>query len=440
MDYLLMVYPNITEEYISKSNLALNVYSAKKINDDKIRKLISDFHLMMEKFLAQTERDSDYVAERIHLLNSLFKRDLLKRFESNAKELYKIQSTTFPKESIFYQNQINLEDVNFRYNINKYKKEFAECLQNSSDLIDSNFMFLKLHCFREMNLNELGKGKTFTKNFINEIKSRIEENVTEISNKHPNLYIIYLVTMMENTMDDNYLNILLKYLDKNGRKFKKDNLIFYYNYLRNYYVQKINNGEADYREKAFDLIKFMERNDLLLFENKISDVDYNNVISIVLPLKEFNWLESFIEKYKLRIDKEYFEDSYNLAKARIYYHRKKYNNIFEHLNNVKFKDPYYYMHSKFILGRVYYEMGKFESCKYIIQNLRQYVRMKNVLIPGLIFAIKNFNKYLSDLIKFAEDNTKDIKSETIILKKSLDNEKGIVPDKIWFYEKIKSLN
>ncbi|MBK8983971.1 MAG: hypothetical protein IPM38_17050 [Ignavibacteria bacterium] len=53
--------------------------------------------------------------------------------------------------------------------------------------------------------------------------------------------------------------------------------------------------------------------------------------------------------------------------------------IFTHLNQVDIKDPTYYINSKFLLGRVYYERGETERVNYILDNLIQYKRNKNTL-------------------------------------------------------------
>lgn len=438
-DYLSSAYPDITDDYTSKSNLSINVYKEKRVNDAKIRKLISDFQIIIEEYFMMTERESDDIGNRIFLLRSLMKKNLKKRFESNMKELLKTQAAGFVRDSVYYRNQINISEINYNYNNNKYKTEFAEVLQDISDLTDYDFMFQKLHLFREMSINESGKGKKFNKNFIDEIIAHIEKNRESISKEHPNLYIIYLVTMMDSTLDDKYLDLLMQYMKKHGKKFETETLKIYYGYIKSYYINKINKGETGYRKKAFELITYLEKKKLFMFNDVMEENDYNSVINIVLPLKEFAWLEKFIDAYKQFLPEENYDDAYNLAKAKLLYQQKEYQNTFEHLNKVSFKNPYYYMHSKFLLGRVHFEMNNIDSCKYIVQNLKQYLRMKNILIPEQIIAIKNFNIYISDLIKICETAPKNI-TEVIVLKKSLDNEKTIVPDKNWFYEKIKAVS
>lgn len=438
-NYLREAYPEISEDYISKKNLSINIYSEENVNDPKIRKLISNFLILMEKLLTQIEADKDVIGKKIAFLNSMHNRKFDKKIGMNLKELYNIQDKTFSKDDIYYNNRINLEDLYYRYNEDKYKTEFVENLQSKSDHIDYYFMFLKLHCFRDMNIYKTVKKKEFVMTFRDEVISNIEKNKKSISSNHPNLYIIYLVTMMESEMGDIYQNILLDYLKKNSAKFENEKLQYYYNYVRTNYIRKINLGMSEYRKDAFDLLKILEKKNLILSEKTISDSDYNSAVNIALSLKEYEWVEQFIENYRQYMAPEVLDDAYNLAKAKLFYHRKKYQNIFTYLNMIKFKIPYYYMHSKFLLGRVYFEMNNIESSKYIIDNLKQYLRVKNTLSPVEASVIKLFNKYLYELIKISETTPSQRSMSKFILKKTLDNEKFVVPDKKWFYEKLSKM-
>ncbi len=110
--------------------------------------------------------------------------------------------------------------------------------------------------------------------------------------------------------------------------------------------------------------------------------------------------------------------------------------IFPYLNEVEFKEPVYYINSKFLLGKVYFEIKNIEGLRYIIANLKQYLRTKRNLMLEQIDSIKVFNKYMTDLINLYDSNSPEQKTLRVVLKKELDNEKKFVPSKNWFYEKL----
>ena len=183
----------------------------------------------------------------------------------------------------------------------------------------------------------------------------------------------------------------------------------------------------------------MRKEKLFVIDNIITDFEFNNVVNTSLALKEYKWLESFVEEYKKYLVPNFAKDAYNLAKAKLMFGRKDYKNIFQYLNNVDYKDANYYAHSKFLLGRVYFDMENINGAKYIVANLKQYLRIKKSITAEQADTIKIFYYYLNELVKIYESKAASKKSLKIILTKVLDNEKKLIPNKNWFYEKINAM-
>lgn len=436
--YLKSLYPHISKSDLSKENLSVNVYGESIVNEVKIRKLISEFSILMERFYTQIEIEEDALRNKILLLGSLRKRGFLKRFEMNYRATSNILKKVFSKDESYYLNKINLVNEMFYFKFGNIRGELEKGLQDKSDNLDYYFAFTKLHCFNEMIHNEGAENKNnfFDKKYFKEIIQQIEKNKAEISINHPNVYIIYCVVNMFQTLDDKYLSLLVGYLKSKEKRFHKKNLIYYYHYVTQYFIKKINMGLIEYRQKAFDMYKYMRERRLFLIDNIITDFEYNNVANTSLSLKEYDWLESFIEEYKKYLDPNFANDAYNLAKSKLLFHKKDYNNIFEYLNKVEIRDPNYYSHSKFLLGKVYFDLNNINGVKYIVDNLKQYLRIKKSMSDEQADIIKIFIHYIMDLVKIRESNSSSKKSLKLILKKELDNEKKIVPNKDWFYKKI----
>jgi hypothetical protein len=441
-EYLSKLYPKIEDEDLTKEKLSLKIYSEKKVNELKIRKLLSDFTKLMEKFFIQLEVDKNTESNKILLLEYLRKKGLRKRFEFNYRQLTESKKKKFSKDEEYYLNQYKMENEFYYNNFTFFRTGNIPYLQNKSDNLDFHFIFSKLHTFNEMLHMEGSKNKNafYKKTFLTEIMDFVRKNIKKIEDKHPNIFIIYQVFMMFDTLEDKYLENLLKYLKIHEKKFSKDKLNYYYHYVTQYYIQKFNTGQLEYRERVFKIYKMMREKNLFLIDNIITDQEFNNVCNMGLTIKEFKWLDSFIEEYKDFIDPIFAKDAYNLAKAKLAFHQKDYNNVFSFLNEIGVNDPNYYTNSKYLLARVYFDSGNIESAKNIILNLKQYLRMKSTLTLEQSEGIRIFNKYLNGLIKIYECNiSKEKKLLKIILEKSLDDEKKFVPNKSWFYEKISEI-
>ena len=178
---------------------------------------------------------------------------------------------------------------------------------------------------------------------------------------------------------------------------------------------------------------------LFLIDNIITDVEYNNVVNAALAEGEFEWVNRFIEYYTVYLENSFAEDIYNLAKAKYYFHTNNYEEIFKHLNQVDIKDPTYYINSKFLLGRVYYERRETERTIYILDNLLQYKRNKKILSAEQQKSILLYVKFMTELLKLSEisgiekDKKKLIKAQ---LRKEMSNSDGFIPGLNWFYSKL----
>ncbi len=438
-EFLESLYPEISPQDLTYESISEIIFPSKKIDESKLRKLLSDFTNVMEKFLMQEEMSKNHVTNNIMLLRVLRKKGMRKRFEKTSKELINIQKNSYSRDDDFYLNEINLEHELYLFGLNDHKVEYAKYLEKLDELTDYHFSFLKLHLFNSMHSYETEHGRKFKKGFDEMILTTIERNRGIISRKHPNIYVIYLVVRMNRSGDDKYLVELNEFLMKNERKFPLSKLSYYYHYIRAYYVSKIEQGNTAYRKDFIKLIKRMREKNILLIDEIITDMEFNSIVNNALPMGEYDWLEKFVEEYNVYLNPEFASSAFNLAKAKIEYYRKNYDQIFQYLNELDHGDPVYYLNAKFLLGRVFFEMLNYDSTRYIINNLKQYIRQKKNLTELQKKITENYNRYLSELLKLVDGDLKLKGGEAAILKKELDKERNHLPAKQWFYDMLSKM-
>lgn len=440
-NYLKKIYPDISEKDLSRENISSNVFMTKKVNNVNIRKLISEFSFFMEEFFVQLEVNGEKMHNKLLLLRSLRKRGLIKRYKKYYKETSKLLNKCFSKDEEYYINRINFINELIEHKFGDLREKFDYNKQLKSDTLDYYYSFAKLHTFNEMFHSDAGKDEKihYDKKYYSEITEFVEKNKEEIYKHHPNLFIIYCVVRMFDSMDDRYLQELKDYLKIKGEKFRKDKRSYYYHYITQYYIQKINMGKVEYRKPVFEIYKIMSEGKLFLKDNIITHIEINNVANIALALKEIDWLENFLKSYEKHLDPVFAIDAFNLAKAKLLFYKKDTTNIFQYLNSVGVKDPNYYSHAKFLLGRIYFDLKNITSAKYIVDNLKQYLRVGKALTAEQKDTIRIYNHFLTDLIKVYESKSTNKNSMKVIFKKELDAEKKLVPNKDWFYDAVKKL-
>ncbi len=417
-------------ENVNKESAFSAVYINEKYNDARIRRLFSDFTAILEKFLGYLNMEiweDDFVT--VKSLGSLVDKGLNKRFDINYKDLSARLKKIFIKDDAYYRNLAEIELLNH------YVNGSPGGLKNSVDNIDLHFIFAKLHRYRDILLFQSLHPKSidYKMLFWDEIIEYIKANITAIKKEHPNLYIIYLTVMaMANKNGHTYISVLKEYLSQNERRFNKERLSYYYNYVVSFYWMQINEGKTGYYKDAYAIYRIMEKKGLFRTERYVPHNVINNVAMAAAANYDYEWLEKFINDYRKRIEPEFAEDVFNLSLARILFYKVDYSGALNFLNKITYRNSNYFFNSKMLLARIKYEQGDLNGIKYVVDSLRHYSKMKKTLVPQQVSNLNMAVKYLRLLVRAARKGS----DEALKMKESLDNEKKSVPAKDWFYEKL----
>ncbi|HEX2786764.1 MAG TPA: hypothetical protein VHP32_02585 [Ignavibacteria bacterium] len=435
--YLKSLYPGITEEKISRENIFKAINSGKKYDDQNARKLISDFNRIFEKYLAYKSFEKYKSAYNSYLSTSLKEAGDQKLFNFTAKKILTDFDNNFNRDNDYYYYKYKIENDVYYANFDSYKPGIPKIIKDKSKDVDFLFAFMKLHIYNEvLNIETAMKKKLdFDYSYYDSIMGFVKQNETEIKRKHPDLYVIYLRTLMYKHSDEfAYVKELINYIRKNARKFNKEKLNFYYTFAAAFYWEFYNKGDLSVIAPLFSIYNSMMKAESLIMYNKIFAADFNCIVLVGLHLEKYDWLENFIYKYGSYLDKEIRKDLVNLALARLHFRKNDFEKAISFASKVKSSSPIYYVNINFIFGKSFFEQNDIKSLEYILDNLKHYKSRNKQINKDLIDNINIFNFYMTRLIKIYDSNDED---SYIELKNFLKKEKRFVPDKRWLIEKIK---
>jgi len=438
-NYLKPLYPNISKTDITSAKISENVYDKQSPTSEIIWKLKSDFSKLLEKFLLQKELEKNSMGNEVTLIQSLRHIGANKEIELLLHKHRKEKNKIFNKESSYYLNKVNLHEEEYFFKMPDIQFEFPDDLQYKSDNLDYFYIFSKLHTFYDMSIHQYHNKNIlkFNKTFYPELTEYVKINEKNISKDHPNIYIIFLVLMMSRDKDqDSYYFKLVKYLKLKDKIFSKIQLCYYYRYLVSYCHIKLNEGFEKYRDEVYEIYKLMFEKDLFILDNVITDREFNNVVNVSLPLLKIQWTELFIEKNKDYLPQDLSIESYNLAKAKLFFYNKEFDKVFPHLNLIHYKDPNYYINAKILLIKVLFETNSIDVLFSTIDSLRKYISREKKLPELLKVGVKNFIKFVTALSKIKKANKKE---EIRIIKQSIENENNFISSKSWIIEKVNEI-
>ncbi|MBK9270592.1 MAG: hypothetical protein IPM48_03255 [Saprospiraceae bacterium] len=422
------IYCQMNVKSLDKNLLYQLIFGHSVYDDTKLRLRMSRLFGHIKKFLS-IERESS-LEDRLVVLK-LFRKKSMDKFYA---EYY--QET---KEFIFQQKLRNEHHFEQEYQLRLEHYEFLASkkrqgefnLKEISDSLETSYIIKKLrHCCRVAHVQSIYKMDTPFP-FIEEIIRYIElEKLHEI----PVLgfyYYNYLAIL--HPLEDHYFRKCLKIYNEHNAGFEEEERREVFINILNYCIRKINEGVDQYNETVFELYLRGLEHGFMLEQNKLSRFTYRNIAEIGINLKEFDWVDQFLDEYKHKLDKAWQSSFYQFEKGRVLSEKRNYKEALSYLSQLSFTDPLIELSVRLERIRIFYEMGEDELSQYHVDSMDQFLRRKNNFGYHSEYY-KCFLKYTRKLLKINPNNQEQVKK----LIHSLKAEPKITGKK-WLLEKFASL-
>lgn len=438
---ILQLYDMISENYvefdansITNEKISKHIFESDTSKDQNVRTLISNFTSLLEEFLVLASIEKNTIFYRIILLRALRDRNINKSFDMTSKEIVESIEKDFNKNIDYYYNDLTYKGIALNYRGKDLDLDMDKSYHNMSESNDYLFIVTKLKIVNTVLSRKILSGRDIYKSFWNleHILNYLQTNIKTIQKEHPIIYAEYKIMMMMLTPDDeNHFKDLETHVMENISKLVEDELEQSYYSLSNYCVNKIAIGEEKYVQNLHKLHTSFEKIGYYKNNRNIPYVDFISVIICGLTIKDSKWAEYFFEKYKTNISHEVKRDTINLASALITFSAKKYKDCLTHLSKIGYKYTYFYLKSKEILIKAYYELGETESILAAIDATKHYLKRHKDVLSIHYDRYLLFLNYINTLVKLDKKQKPEIK----LMMKKLDEDRSTMARE-WLIEKI----
>jgi len=220
--------------------------------------------------------------------------------------------------------------------------------------------------------------------------------------KEDDFYTTYLLLLelIEEKGDIEFEEIKNKILEKLPLFNVTDQLIIL-TQLTNYCTKKTKSGVLHYAWDLFDIFKYMLKEKILIADNKLSHVHFNNMVDFGVKTNNLKWVKKFIKDYSDFIDPKHLkEDSIKIAKASLHFGKQEYEQVIKALNEVKFLDMDHAMRVRWLLLCSHFEVNSgSQTFKYFCDAYEIFFKRNEVVNPVTIEASLNLLKYIKLLSK-----------------------------------------
>lgn len=397
--------------------------------DIVLRRLISDTIKSAEQFLFQKSIESKSNFETPFILSELSTLSLEKHFHSYKK---------LQRKNIEKQGKRNVSYYELEYKINQElhrrkdkispEQNDLQDLRTADDYLDAFYYAEKLGHYNALliysKVRKIELNLSVPEEFLSTVKNSIHFQEPLI-NIH-----FHINKLLRGDNPEHQFELLLELYQKYEHFFEYKEMQNFYLYLQNFCAIQINKGEAVYLKRLFEIYKILiERK--LLGQSGMKTGVYKNIITVGLIVEEFDWTENFIQTYTAQLPKDDQVNSLNYNLAKVYFHKKEYEEVIDQLREVEYKNHIYALGGKLLLMRTYFELKESRALDSLIDSFRIYLRRNKLISKNVKQQYMNslrFTKKLANLAPYDEKGRARVKEQILKCK--------ALAAKQWLLEKI----
>jgi len=392
-------------------------------DDKKMRYTISFLYKLVKYFLAVEQLNTDTLRQQ-QMVALAFKKKKLKRFEKEVLRSEQIlESQPLRDAQYYYERYQNLSG----YNSNLvHLSKVGATLKKMNSSADVYFIAttLKMGCMwltfsHEKNSNKLLEQMLL---FLSKDKSFLEIPVIGI---YYNAY-----QMLRQTNQDQFFDRFKISIEESGDLFEQKELSELYVLAVNHCIRQANQNKEKYRKELFEIYKKGLSAEAFLDNGELSGKTYINTVQAGLNQEAFEWVVTFIEKYKPYLKQPIREQFYLFNLANYHNKRKNYDQVMEILRSVTFDETMMEMSARRMLLKIYYDLEEAEALYSLFDSFKNYIYRHKELGYHKSHYL-NLIKYTKKLFNYHSSGNQTLKKlKTDIL------ETDDIIEKTWLLERL----
>lgn len=401
-------------------------------DDGRYRKLQSDLLKLVEDFYAQESFESNPIYKAKYLLEAIEERELDGLQSSALKTVQKLSDEQKLKPSSFYYYQYEIEQNKYKFYAKQSERSAKSNIENIAINLDRFYLAEKLRYYCTILNHQHLAALTYEMLFINEIIEHVEKH--DYSDVPPIvIYYQILLTYRDPGNSEHYFR-LKELIEKNIFLFPEQEAKEIIDAAFNYSIKRMNAGDSEYVQEAFLLYQDYLEKGLLQTKGKLDPFHFKNIVTAGLRLREFDWVENFIQKKGTLLEAKYRDNAMSFNLAQLYFYKKDYQQVIKLLAQVEYDDITYNLNSKTLLMASYYELDELEALESLLDTFRVYLsRNKEIPIARRKHYLNTIG-IMRKLSKTQHGNQQAIQK----LRAEVESTQGVV-SKNWILEKLAHL-
>ncbi len=323
----------------------------------KLEKIMTKLFSLLTSFIVQKKQEqAGEIDDLLSLGQYYIRHDLTAIFEKTLLKLRRLIAQSTKQDVTFFYHQFLVEQMVTEYKSLHNNRKIDLNLLATHDRLDRYYVLTKLeYACQLLSIHlfiiplDLGDRLDFLDRLLKDIAEKYLD--TPILNLYFHAYqLLRFFDKKEEGYYESFYKLLVRYEDD----LESDQLKPLRTLIRNYSISHHLKGSEGYLQKAFHLYCADLESGYLYYNDFILPGTLNNIVSLGLRMKKYEWVSSFLEAHRSRIyGMDSAEVSYQFNMAHYCFHKKEYENALEYLART-YDDQYYKISGRRLEIMIYY--------------------------------------------------------------------------------------
>lgn len=403
-DLLNDFHPEFNQPGLTRKYIGTRLFGAAGGDDKKVRYVMSDLNDLAIRYLGFISMERNETDR-----HALVKEELVKRAADKAYLTYYPNDEytwlmNTPADADAYFNRYRDAYLHLSHYLPRQKRTVQNPIGSAARNLDLFYITRKLQLLCEMvNIRNV-MAVAYDSLLENEIVALIGSGAFR---DVPVIEIYYRVLMtLTDPEQENHFHNLRDLLSVHQSIFRRDELRDLYQYLMNYCIKKLNQGNTSYVQRLFEIYQALLPGRIIFTGDYLSQWDFKNIVTIGLRCQANEWVDHFIETYSGSLPPSDRHNAVLYNRAYFYYATGEYKKALGTLQEVDFTDLYYQLDSRAILLKCYYEMDDDDALFYHIGAFRLFLSRNKLISEYQRATYNNLVRYTAALVRSAQSRKK----------------------------------
>ena len=395
-DYLLQGDHLYQAKYQSKEKIFNKLFPKELYDDARLRQTFHFTLKSIEEFLTFQRLMANEVQSKLALAQTYRQKKLDKPYQKRMRDLEKLQDKYPLRNEGFLITEYLLEKERYEY-LSKQQRTSDNNLQELAQKQEHSFICGKMRIACYMLSHQRVYKKEYDFGLLDILLSYVAQRHDLLEVPAIRTYYYCYLSFVEPTDTSHFYNFkeaIFKYVDL----FPKEEIRDLYLLAVNYCISKSNEGVSGFMQEAFELFKNGIAKEVFIQNGILDFRTFRNVSGIAMNLKEFDWVEAFIDKYQHFLPVKYQSDFVDDLRAQLYRKKGDLEKARQIALQISSDDPLINLNTRWMLVTIYYQEDELELLENQLDNMKTYLNRKKVLAYHKT-AYTNLIRYTKKLIR-----------------------------------------